>query len=141
MRIAVEDYIRGVGDRATAQELVDMAASRPWFPLASVRRDLPQRPHTWQDMDFEPEPVFAKVACPVLAFYGETDEWVPIEESIAAWQRAFTAASNQDLTVHRLQGCDHTPTIGHSNDIDGISDDYTKTLTAWIERHKQASGT
>ena len=84
-------------------------------------------------MDFEPAPVFARVRCPVLAFYGETDEWMPIDESVAAWQWAGRASANADITVVRLPGCDHVPTLDERQDIDGISPLYTATLLTWLE--------
>lgn len=62
-------------------------------------------------MDFDLEPTFASLSCPVLALYGETDEWVPIQDSIAAWTRAGQAARNHDITVVEPPGCDHLPRI------------------------------
>jgi hypothetical protein len=35
-------------------------------------------------MDFDPGVILARVSCPVLAFYGETDEWMPVDDSVAA---------------------------------------------------------
>lgn len=132
LRAAVEAYLRGQRDRASTQALVDAAAERPWFPLAYLGAELPD-PGSWADMDFEPEPVFAGVRCPVLAFYGQTDEWMPIDDSVAAWQRAGRASANTDITVVRLPGCDHMPTLDGRQDIDGISPDYTATLLIWLQ--------
>jgi pimeloyl-ACP methyl ester carboxylesterase len=64
------------------------------------------------------------VRCPVLLFYGEEDEWTPIEPSLAAWRRAATNA-----TVVRLPGTGHAPRVGGA-----ISPDYTAALVEWVER-------
>jgi uncharacterized protein len=132
LRAGVEAYLRGQRDRASTQALVDGAAERPWFPLVYIAPELPE-PGAWHDMDFEPEPIFGRVRCPVLAFYGETDEWMPIDESVAAWQRAGHVSANTDITVVRLPGCDHAPTLGERQDVNGISPHYTATLLAWLE--------
>ncbi|WP_033337884.1 alpha/beta hydrolase family protein [Catenuloplanes japonicus] len=123
LRTALEEARRG--RMPDAQQVVDRYADRPWFPLAYVPRDL--RAGTWDDMDYDPEPVIARVTCPVLLCYGESDEWTPAEDSIAVWERA---AATDDLTVSRLPGCTHLPTLGGGSEI---SADYTRTLSGWVE--------
>jgi hypothetical protein len=83
-------------------------------------------------MDFDPCPVLAHLTCPVLAFYGETDEWMPIEESEAAWLAAKRHGTLTDLTVVRLDGADHLPTQGGRPDAAAISPSYSETLTHWL---------
>ena len=109
LRVAFEEYLRGDRDRGSTQAVVDDCADRAWFPLVYVPKVVPDA-GVWADMDFDPEPVFAGVSCPVLAFYGETDAWMPIEDSADAWRRAGQASGNRDITVVRLDGCDHLPT-------------------------------
>jgi len=65
LRSTFEGYLRGRQERGAAQAAVDRYATRPWFPLVHVPRTLPE-PGSWEDMDFDPEPVFAQVRCPVL---------------------------------------------------------------------------
>lgn len=131
LRSAYEDYLRGSRDRASAQALVDVAADQPWFPLSFVPRVMPDQ-GTWTDMDFAPEPVFAGVTCPVLAFYGETDAWMPIDESVAAWHRASRVSCNQDVSVVRLSGCDHAPTLPGG---DRVSEPYSREMRDWLDAH------
>lgn len=132
LRLEVEHYLRGKRDRATTQAMLDEAAARPWFAHAYLPPSLPD-PGAWADMDFDPEPILARVSCPVLAFYGETDEWMPIEESISAWRKAEGEGHPlDDLTVMRLDGTDHLPTFGGQPDPEAISPLYTATLTGWI---------
>lgn len=132
VRAATEAYLRGDLDRATAQAAVDAVAARPWFPLVYLPRALPDQPGTWRDMDFDPVPVFARVSCPVLLFYGTTDAWVPIDDSVAAWRRA-TAGAADPPTVCRLDGCDHYPTLGEGTSLDSISPQYTAALLSWLD--------
>jgi pimeloyl-ACP methyl ester carboxylesterase len=128
VRAALEDAYRDPGRRGEAQAVIDRYADRPWFELAYVPRTLAELGE-WTDMDFDPAPILARVRCPVLLFYGDEDEWTPIEPSIAAWQQAPA-----DVTVVRLAGTDHAPTFGGGHDPDAISPEYTATLTDWVER-------
>lgn len=132
LRAALEDALRDPGRRGVAQATVDRYAERPWFELAHVPRTLDPSAE-WPDLDFDPAPVIASVRCPVLLFYGETDEWTPIEPSIAAWDAAPGPA-----TVVRLAGADHAPTIGGVYEREAISPAYTQALTEWLEERLAA---
>jgi uncharacterized protein len=127
LRAAYEDYLRGHTERTPVQALVDRLSDQPWFPLAWVPRDLPL-PGAWEDMDFDPAAIFTRVRCPVLLFYGEDDEWVPVDESIAAWQRAAAEAGNAEMTIVRLPGTTHHPTLHGGRDLASISPLYTEHL-------------
>lgn len=130
LREALENAVRGHIDRGTAQAVIDRYADRPWFPIAYVPRNLYGYPGTWDDMDYDPEPVIARLRCPTLLFYGESDEWTPAEDSIAVWRRA---AGTGDLTIHRLAGCTHSPTLAGGDRLESISTDYTSAMLAWVK--------
>jgi hypothetical protein len=128
LRAAFEDALRDPDGILAAQAVVDRYAGRPWFELANVPQILDPS-DDWPDMDFDPAPILAQVRCPVLLFYGEEDEWTPVEPSLAAWER-----SAADVTVVRLAGTDHAPTLGGGHDRDAISPDYTRALVDWVEQ-------
>ncbi|MFG1778920.1 alpha/beta hydrolase family protein [Micromonospora sp. NPDC049051] len=130
LRGVAEAYLRGGLSRAVAQAELDAAFERPWFPLAFLPREVPE-PGAWTDLDFDPEPVLAALSCPVLLCYGETDAWIPIEESLAVWHRAARAA---ELTVARLTGCDHAPTLPGFEGLAGVSPQYEQVLLSWLDR-------
>jgi pimeloyl-ACP methyl ester carboxylesterase len=134
LRSAYEDYLRGQADRAYTQTIVERLAGRPWFPLAYVPANLPP-PGSWQDMDFDPSAIFSRVHCPALLFYGEDDEWTPVEESEDAWRRATSAAGNKEVTLVRLPGTSHHPTLRGGREVSSISPLYTGTLLTWLENH------
>jgi uncharacterized protein len=129
LRAALEDALRDRSRVAAAQAVVDRYAGRPWFEHAYVPRTL-EPGAEWPDMDFDPAPIIASVGCPVLLFYGEEDEWTPIEPSIAAWERAAGP-----VTVVRLAGADHAPTFGGAHDRNAVSPAYTRALTEWLDAH------
>lgn len=130
-RLSVEQFLRTGQSSESAQTLLDVAAARPWFRHAYLPDRLPET-GSWPDMDFDPRPVLAQLSCPVLAFYGESDEWMPIEQSIAAWQAAKEHGTLADASVVRLAGTDHLPTTGGEADPRAISTEYSQTLTDWV---------
>jgi alpha/beta superfamily hydrolase len=134
LRTAVEEFERGRLSRAHAQRAVDAAAEEPWFEHAYVRRELPPEPGFWPDMDFDPVAVFSRVRVSTLLFYGEDDEWQPIDASIDAWRAAAARAGNDDLTIVRLAGTGHAPTIGGREDGDAIAPEYERSLLSWLAK-------
>jgi pimeloyl-ACP methyl ester carboxylesterase len=133
LRRLVDEWRRGRVTRERAQAAVDAVADQPWFEHAYVQRVLGDG--IWPNMDFDPEEVFSRVRVPVLLFYGEDDEWQPIEASVAAWRRSARRAGNTDVTVVRLAGTRHAPTIGGAEDQNAIAPEYERTLVSWLEAH------
>jgi pimeloyl-ACP methyl ester carboxylesterase len=131
LRTVVDDWRRGRVMRERAQAAVDAASAERWFEHARVPRTLGDG--IWPNMDFDPEPVFSRVRVPVLLFYGEEDEWQPIDASIATWRRAARHAGNDDVAIVSLAGTRHSPTIDGRQDIDAIAPDYERRLVAWLE--------
>ena len=125
LRAKFEDFERGRLSRGEAQRAIDEVADESWFEHAYVRRELRDEPGFWPDMDFDPAAVFARVRVPTLLFYGEDDEWQPIDASIEAWRHAGL----DDLTIVRLPKTGHAPTIGP---VDEISPEYERSLIAWL---------
>jgi len=135
LRRVYEDYARGKIERYVAQRAVDSVASEPWFELAYVRRTVPEQPGFWPDLDFDPVPIFARVRVPTLLFYGESDDWQPIDASIAAWRKAAAISGNADLTIVRLPGTRHAPTLGDRQERDAIAPEYETRLLRWLAEH------
>ncbi|MET7832522.1 alpha/beta hydrolase [Micromonospora sediminicola] len=137
LREVAEGFLRGDVPRSVAQAELDAAVRRPWFPLAFLPDELPGTPGTWADMDFDPAPVLARLTCPVLLCYGQTDAWTPIEASLAVWRRE---ARDAELTVARLAGCDHAPTLGGGDDPGSVSPQYEAVLLDWLDRRLSPAG-
>lgn len=83
-------------------------------------------------MDFDPRPVLDQTTCPVLALYGETDEWIPLPESIAAWSAKDAHGTVRDITIAQLRGADHLPALGGVADPVAITDDYERVRSDWL---------
>lgn len=138
LRLAMEDVLRGVGDRVRTAELLSEAVRRPWFDLVYLPAELPDASETWADMDHDPEQTFQGVRCPTLAMYGADEETVPAKESSAVWRRAAQESGNAEVTIVELPGCGHFPATPRSLvevlsiPISEISTDYSATLRAWF---------
>ncbi|MEO7061579.1 MAG: alpha/beta hydrolase [Lapillicoccus sp.] len=134
LRLAMEDLLRGTGDRAHAGPLLEAASTQPWFALAYLAPELPPEDARWPDLDFDPAPVIARVGSRTLLIYGADEEAVPVPESRSVWQ----TQGDRDLTVVELAGCGHVPVVGsaeHLPDpltVEDFSADYSAALTRFF---------
>jgi pimeloyl-ACP methyl ester carboxylesterase len=121
-RAALEEVVHGHGSAERAQDLLDAASREPWWPLAYLPDRLldEEGRRGWiEEMDFEPEAVFAGVRVPTVLVYGEADSWMPVDLSVEAWRRA----RGDEVEVVRLPGVGHEP-IG--------SQEYEAALIEWL---------
>ena len=137
LRLAVEAILRGGGDRTAGAALLGSAVDQPWFDLAYLDRELPMPDDAWPDMDYDPEPAFEKVTCPVLLIYGDDEETVPAAASERVWRRATRTSGNQRLTVVTIPDCGHFPAPGadassRNVPIAAFSPAYTIALRRWF---------
>jgi pimeloyl-ACP methyl ester carboxylesterase len=135
LRTTYERYLRGDQDRASAQRQVDELRNRPWFNLAYVDATLPDRSVIDDPLffDFEPEDHVTEVKCPVLAFYGDQDDTVPVADSVALLQRAARNAGNE-VSVQVLEGVGHALTVDDRDETDALHPDYQPQLVRWLNQ-------
>ena len=81
-------------------------------------------------LDHDPRPALERLACPLLAIFGEKDLHVPVEESVATF-RAARSDRPGDLDIEILPGADHRLQIG---DPPALHPGYAATLGEWIIR-------
>jgi pimeloyl-ACP methyl ester carboxylesterase len=103
-RKAVDDYMRGTGDRATAQRLVDAAKTKPWFKLLYMGETVADRATSrWRkEIEFDPLRTLDGVKIPALVIYGALDPVVPVAVSV---ERLRAAHPKLDVVV--IAGADH----------------------------------
>jgi pimeloyl-ACP methyl ester carboxylesterase len=144
-RSAVDDYLRGKLDRASAQKALDAARTQPWFPLIYMSDTVgdPKTSSWFKQMQFDPAPIVDTVSAPVLMFYGQDDPWVPVRLSMDRLQTIIKRHPAIDAVV--VPGADHTMMLGvdPSNQVDQSffpreapnSPAYFALLSAWLTRH------
>jgi pimeloyl-ACP methyl ester carboxylesterase len=76
-----------------------------------------------EEMDFDPEPIFARVRVPALLFFGEQDSWSPVPESVETWRRA-----KPDAEVAVIAGAEHDLTYPDGT----IAPEYERRLVDWL---------
>jgi pimeloyl-ACP methyl ester carboxylesterase len=118
------DWMRG-GDRGPLEAAVAEAKEKPWWK-AWFPADVPDdsaREEVRAELDFDPAPIFARVRVPTLLVYGDQDEWIPAEESIASWRDA----RGGELDVVVIRGAGHEPTVDGA-----VSPLYEQKLLDWL---------
>ncbi len=121
------DWMRG-GDRGPLEAAVAKGRNARWWPKALFPDEIPgdeEREAVREELDFDPAPVFAQVRVPALLFYGDEDEWIPVDESIAAWREARGDA----VQVAVIAGTGHEPAVGEA-----VSPQYEQTMLEWLRR-------
>ncbi len=88
-------------------------------------------------MDYGPIPMLEKVRVPVLAVWGENDVLVPVTESRAAIEAAFTRSGNRNVTCRVYAGADHS--IQTESWLHGRRPEpsYMDFLSEWIQKQTQ----
>lgn len=135
----VNAYYRGDAEGTEVQKLVDQCRSAAWFEYSYIDEVLPPDPQQekwFQEMDFDPLPVFGKVDVPVLLLYAEEDPWVPIVDSMAAWKKHKPSG----LTVHQIEDANHfmcaISQVGLQSDTGPVVEKYTDSLVEWLKQQK-----
>jgi pimeloyl-ACP methyl ester carboxylesterase len=151
MMYATEQQLRlaGYGDEAVERALdlrrrfEDDIHDRP-VDADQLRADLlaaldePWHEHLWlppttldeegkrlwiEEMDFDPEPIFAGVHVPALLFFGRRDSWSPIPPSVETWQRA-----KPDAEIVVIREAEHDMTLEDGT----IAPEYERRLVDWL---------
>ena len=137
LRARINEVYQGKRPAAEVQQELQVVRHEAWYPLAYLDSELPDDPQNskWAlEMTYDPLPIMQALSRPLLLIYGETDAWVPVEESIARWQ----ANGPPDLTVHQIGDANHYMTSIARAGIyaaDGpIVPAYTAVLVDWIKQ-------
>ena len=106
-RKAVDAYMRGTGDRETAQRLVDAARLRPWFKLTYMGDTVKDRELSrWRrEIEHDPMRTLEQVGVPALMIFGAVDPIVPVDISVQRLRGA--AATHPEMRVVVIGGADH----------------------------------
>jgi len=118
-------WMRGA-DRAQLDAAVAEARTKPWWRTAFFPAEVPPdeaRDEVRTELDFDPVPVFARVRVPTLLVYGDQDEWIPVDDSLAAWREA----RGEEIDIVVVLGTGHEPAHGEE-----VSREYEESLVTWL---------
>lgn len=145
-RKAVDDYMRGSGDRATAQRLVDAAKTKPWFKFLYMGETVSDRATSrWRkEIEFDPLRTLDSIKIPALVIYGAADPVVPVAVSVERLR-----ASHPKFDVVVIAGADHSMQVSvppqvqmdpaRTNEQAPQAAEYFAILTSWLTKQGIAS--
>jgi len=104
-REAVDAHLRGQMDAKTAQAKLDLAKTKPWFPLIYMSGTLgdPKTSRWLKEISYDPMDALSRVEAPTLLVFGQKDVWIPVRTSV---ERA-RALDRKTVTVVSIAGADH----------------------------------
>ncbi|MBB6036117.1 alpha/beta hydrolase family protein [Phytomonospora endophytica] len=109
----------------------------PWWPLTGLPESTAQAPSaaTWPDLDFDPAPHYERLTIPILCFFGETDMWTPVDDTVRMWREAVDRGGHEPPTVVRLDGCGHEPALHEGGPVHPR---YEEALLDWLDARAAA---
>lgn len=141
-RKAVDDYMRGTGDRASAQRMIDVVKDRPWYPMTYMGKTVGDRATSgWRkEIEYDPLPTLDQVKVPTLILYGTADPVVPVATSVSRIVPKLRA----NMTMRVVAGADHGMALSvdtkaqmdpaKGDRIYPESPEYFGVLASWLTR-------
>ena len=140
----------GLGYEKTKAEL-DRARTKPWYNQARVQQDesfgpLPTpaelskpvgRSAIWfkQEAVYDPVPALRALRVPALFLFGDHDQLIPVDESVAVIQRVLAEDKRRDFTIWVFPNVDHEMRLVTSEAAGAIDPEYLKTMKDWLSTH------
>jgi len=140
----------GLGYEKTKAEL-DRARTKPWYNQARVQQDesfgpLPTpaelgkpagRSAIWfkQEAVYDPVPALRALRVPALFLFGDHDQLMPVDESVAVIQRVLAEDKRRDFTIWVFPNVDHEMRLVTSEATGAIAPEYLKTMKDWLSTH------
>ena len=141
-REAVDEFERGKLDRATAQQRLDAAATKPWFDLIYMDRTFrdPDNSAWARAIQHDPVAMLSRVKAPTFIIYGAADPWVPARLSVERLRAS--AAQHPNVTSVVIAGADHDMSLSTSpeaqvdparlSDQEPDAPEYFARLASWL---------
>lgn len=115
-----------------ASQLIQPVQDEPWYHYYSIPdADMWEYFRRNTKLSYEPETWLAQVRCPVLAIFGEADLLLPVDISVAVYQRALAEAGNQDVTIKVFADAGHLITVPPNEEP---APGYLEIITEWLLR-------
>jgi pimeloyl-ACP methyl ester carboxylesterase len=130
------DYVRTKINPEAAQAALDRAWQNRWASVVFASRRIPTDEEMstwiqWREIDRSPTYDWERLSVPVLAFWGEHDNVVPVQASIERIREALNKAGNQDVTIMIIPEADHN-LMRQPNPENMPAPEYLETMIEWI---------
>ena len=140
----------GLGYEKTKAEL-DEARTKRWYSQAKVQQDdsfgpLPTpaelskpvgRSAIWfkREAVYDPVPALRALRVPALFLFGNHDQLIPVDESVAVIQRVLVGDKHRDFTIWVFPNVDHEMRLVTREATGAIDPEYLKTMHDWLSAH------
>jgi dipeptidyl aminopeptidase/acylaminoacyl peptidase len=140
----------GRGYEKTKAEL-DEARTKRWYSQAKSQQDasfgpLPTpaelskpvgRSAIWfkQEAVYDPVPALRALRVPALFLFGNHDQLIPVDESVAVIQRVLAEDKHRDFTICVFPNVDHEMRLVTGEATGAIDPEYLKTMRDWLSTH------
>ena len=140
----------GLGYEKTKAEL-DEARTKRWYSQAKVQQDdsfgpLPTpaelskpvgRSAIWfkREAVYDPVPALRALRVPALFLFGNHDQLIPVDESVAVIQRVLVGDKHRDFTIWVFPNVDHEMRLVTREATGAIDPEYLKTMQDWLSAH------
>jgi uncharacterized protein len=137
----------GLGYEKTKAEL-DEARTKRWYSQAKVQQDdsfgpLPTpaelsnpvgRSAIWfkQEAVYDPVPALRALRVPALFLFGNHDQLIPVDESVAVIQRVLDEDKHRDFAIWVFPNVDHEMRLVTREATGTIDPEYLKTMRDWL---------
>ena len=72
---------------------------------------------------------------PALFLFGDHDQLIPVDESVAVIQRVLAEDKRRDFTIWVFPNVDHEMRLVTSEAAGAIDPEYLKTMKDWLSTH------
>jgi uncharacterized protein len=140
----------GLGYEKTKAEL-DEARTKRWYSQAKLQQDdsfglLPTpaelskpvgRSALWfkQEAVYDPVPALRALRVPALFLFGNHDQLIPVDGSVAVIQRVLAEDKHRDFTIWVFPNVDHGMRLVTREATGAIDPEYLKTMRDWLSTH------
>jgi len=108
-RRAVDAYVRGKADRASAEAALHSVEQQPWFKLIYLEGNIDD-PDWRQQISSDPMHSVDGTRVPTLLVYGQDDMWIPVGDTVRLL--AATSARHPNITTRVIAGATHEMMLG-----------------------------
>jgi dienelactone hydrolase len=144
----------GLGYEKVKAEMIE-AHSKPWYKQAKAQQDdsfgpLPTpaqlnkpvgRSLLWfkQEAVYDPVPALRALRVPALFLFGDHDQLIPVDESVAVIQRVLAEDQHHNFTIRVFPKVDHGMQLATSDamgaPVGAVDPQYLKTMHDWLSTH------
>lgn len=91
------------------QKTIEESRGERWLSYTSPPNSFDRLKNVYETtMTYEPLPALEKVKIPILAIWGDTDTYLPVDETVRVFRQAMKKAGNKSYVVKVYQNANHS---------------------------------